>query len=52
MGCIKPHNEVHVIMLEEEEMLWQAGILGSLAPKQLVETSQYMFGLHCLASWC
>ena len=46
MGCIKPHNQTHVITLEEEEMLWQAGILGSSAPKQLIETLLCMFGFH------
>ena len=33
-------------MLEEEKMLWNAGILGSQVPKQLVEMLLYLFGLH------
>ena len=49
MGCMKPHNKARIIMIEEE-LLWRSGILGSMAPKQLVETLLYMFGVHC-ALW-
>ena len=43
---MNPHNKARVITVKEEEMLWQAGILGSATPKTLVETLLYLFGLH------
>ena len=46
MGCVKPRNKARIITLEEEEMLWQSGVLGSDSPKQLIETLLYLFGLH------
>ena len=46
MGCVKPRIKAKIIMLEEEKMLWNAGILGSQVPKQLVEMLLYLFGLH------
>ena len=46
MGCVKPCHQARVIVLDEEEMLWKAGILGQNALKQLIETLLYFFGLH------
>ena len=46
LGHVKPCKKARLITREEEEMLWNSGILGGDAPKQLVETLLYLFGLH------
>ena len=45
-GYVKPRVQACIITIEEEELLWKSGILGSDTPKQLVETLLYLFGLH------
>ena len=34
LGIVKPHSTARVITLEEENLLWQCGMLGSSTPKQ------------------
>ena len=46
LGCVKPGNKARIITMEEEEMLWQMGILGSSSLKTPIETLLYMFSLH------
>ena len=39
-------KQAQEITLEEEETLWQKGILGSDTPKQLLRTLFYLVGVH------
>ena len=45
LGCIKPHKKARIITIEEENLLWQMGILGNHNPKVLIE-SLFVFGIH------
>lgn len=39
-------KQAEVISADDEEQMWQKGILGSDTPQQLVDTLLYMIGLH------
>ena len=45
-GIVHQRNQAVPITLEQENELWAKNILGSLNPKQLVDTILYMFGVH------
>ncbi|XP_046544501.1 zinc finger MYM-type protein 3-like [Haliotis rubra] len=42
----KTKRQAQVITLEEEDVLWSAGCLGSNTPAQLLDTLAYLIGLH------
>ena len=46
MGIVKSCRQACIITQQEEELMWNMGILGGNAPKQLVKTLLYLFGLH------
>ena len=45
-GLVKPKKKAEVISKEDEEALWENGILGSENPKQLTRTLIFTLGLH------
>ena len=45
-GKIAPRIKAMPISLEEEEMLWEKGILGDENPTKLVDTLLYLLGIH------
>ena len=45
-GVVQPRNQADVITVEQENDMWNHGILGLSNPKQLVETLLYLFGVH------
>jgi hypothetical protein len=40
------HKQAEIITVDEEESLWNTGVLGDKTPQQLGDTVLYMFGLH------
>ena len=45
-GYHRKNRKAEVISQDDEEHMWQKGILGSDSPKKLVDTLIYMIGLH------
>lgn len=44
LGLTKKQGEI--ITLEEEEQLWDEGVLGDSNPQQLLDTTVYLIGIH------
>ena len=40
-------RQAQIIGIEEEEILWNLGLLGTSSPEVLLNTLVYMIGLHC-----
>jgi hypothetical protein len=45
-GIRARRRQAEIITEEEEDKLWQTGVLGDKTPKQLGDTVLYMIGLH------
>lgn len=45
-GVVRAGRQAEVITMEEEEMLWSRGVLGSATPRQLLYTLFYLTGLN------
>ena len=46
-GIGKEIHQAEVIGIEEEDILWNLGLLGMHSPEVLLNTLVYMIGLHC-----
>lgn len=45
-GYTAPREKAQTIEVDDEEKMWQEGVLGDSNPKQLVDTLLYSFGVH------
>ena len=45
-GINCPRSQAQCISIDDENKMWEEGILGSGNPKQLIETLLFQFGLH------
>ena len=46
LGNVQPRKRANTIKREDEEQLWQNGILGRSNPSQLINTLIFLFGMH------
>ena len=45
-GNVQQRKKADIITIKDENAMWEANVLGSSNPKQLVETIFYLFGVH------
>ncbi len=45
-GFVQPHNQAVPISVNEENSLWEQGVLGDDTPEKLVNTLMYLIGIH------
>ncbi len=51
-GVIREYQEAKAISIQDEEHLWQMGLLGDDTPEKLVNTLLYLMGLHFALRAC
>lgn len=51
-GRVRERNQAQAITIQEEEKLWQTGLLGEDTPEQLFNMILYLIGLHFALRAC
>ena len=51
-GIVRQKNQAQAISVEQEEHMWQSGILGEDTPEKLINTVLYLIGVHFTLCTC